>query len=422
MPPLLILLVQLALVVGAARLTGWLFQRIRQPRVVGEMAAGILLGPSLLGWLAPDFSRAILGVELLGGLNALSQLGLLLFMFLVGLELQPGELRRQGALTLSVSVASMAVPFALGLGLGLALHPLLGGPGVPAAHFALFLGTALSITAFPVLARILGERGMLRTRLGAVAIACAAIDDLAAWCLLAAVLLLIHSAAGDLPLWLMLAGSAGYAAAMLLGGRALAARLLAGAAGGPLGHGQLAAIILVLLGSAAFTEWLGIHALFGAFVAGAIMPRGEAFVQQLRARLEDLTLVFLLPLFFASIGLRTNLGLLDGGALWLAAALILGAAVVGKVAGAGLAARAGGLPWREALALGALMNTRGLMELVVAGIGLEIGVITPAVFSILVLVAVATTCMTAPLLDALRVAAPRRRPRDAEAEPTAASL
>jgi Kef-type K+ transport system membrane component KefB len=399
MPPLLIWLVQLALIVGAARAAGWVAVRLRQPRVVGEMAAGILLGPSLLGWLAPDLSLRLLGPDMLGGLTALSQLGLLLFMFLVGLELEPQLLRRSGPAVVAISLVSILAPFALGAGLALALAPQLAAPGVPPAHVAIFLGTALSVTAFPVLMRILGERGLLRTRLGALVIACAAADDIIAWCLLAGVVILIESAGA--PIWQMLLGVAAFCALMLTVGRAIARRALSGPGG--LTHARLAGILLAVVASAATTEWLGVHALFGAFLAGAIMPRDELLVRQLQERLEDLTVVFLLPLFFASAGLRTDIGLLAGD-LWLVAALILAAAVVGKLGGAAIAARASGMPWGESLAVGALMNTRGLMELVVASVGLEIGVISPAVFTILVIVALVTTCMTGPLLTALRVA------------------
>jgi Kef-type K+ transport system membrane component KefB len=413
MPPIVIWLIQLIVVVGAARLAGWACQYIGQPRVVGEMVAGILLGPSLLGWLAPGFAQAVLGPDKLAGLSALSQLGLLIFMFLIGLELHPAHLRQNGTAAAAISLSSLLIPFGLGAALASALYPWLADARVPALHFALFIGTAMSITAFPVLARILSERGLLQTKVGVMAIACAAADDMMAWCLLAAVILLIHAASASMPIWLMLAGSAIYAAAMLTGGRRLAARLLDSARYGPLTQGQLAGILLAMAGSAAITEWLGIHALFGAFLAGAIMPKEALFLRQVRAKLEDVTVVFLLPLFFAVIGLRTNVGLLEGGSLWLYGGLLLVAAVLGKLGGASVAARAVGVPWQEALAIGALMNTRGLMELVVAGIGLEIGVISPAVFTILVLIALVTTCMTAPLLDLLKItprqaAAPER--------------
>lgn len=414
MPPLLIFLIQLILVLAVAHGVGWLFQRLRQPRVVGEMAAGILLGPSLLGQAAPGFSAAVLGPELLGGLGALSQLGLLLFVFLVGLEIQPDQLRQKGGAALAISAASIVLPAALGVAVGLALAPQLAEPDVPPLHFALFLGVALSITAFPVLARILVERGLLRTPLGALAIACAAADDLLAWCMLAVVVVLINAAGAETPLWLMLGGSAIYCAAMLTLGRAAARMLLRPPAPSPqpagsprISHMQLAGVLIMVAASAALTEWLGVHALFGAFLAGAIMPRDAGLLRQIRSRLEDLTVVLLLPLFFAAVGLRTDIGLLDGGGLWLAAGLILAAAIAGKLIGATSAARLAGMPWPDALAMGALMNTRGLMELVVAGIGLEIGVINGEVFTILVLVAVVTTCMTGPLLDLIAVRNPQ---------------
>lgn len=413
----LTLLTQLVLIVGAARVAGWAAARLGQPRVVGEMAVGLLLGPSLLGRLAPGLSQTVFGPEQLAGLRALSQLGLLLFMFLVGLEVRPGQLRHKGRAALSITLSSMLTPLALGIAVALVLYPLLADPGVPALHFALFMGTALSITAFPVLARILSERGLLRTPLGALAIACAAADDLLAWCLLAGVVLLINAGAEATPLWLTLAGSAAYCAAMVLGVRPLAARLLDPARAGALSSGMLAGILLTVIGSAALTEWLGIHALFGAFMAGAIMPRTGALIEQLRARLEDVTIAVLLPIFFASVGLQADVGLIQGWGLWLAAALILLVAVAGKLGGTSLAARAVGMPWRDALALGALMNTRGLMELVVAGVGLEIGVLTPAAFTMLVLLAVVTTCMTGPLLDLLAVARAPSGDEDAQALP-----
>lgn len=407
MPSLLTLLLQLFVIVVAARSAGWLFQRMRQPRVVGEMVVGILLGPSLLGWLAPGITHGLLDAEQLGGLNALSQLGVLLFMFLVGLELQPQQLRHKNTAMLAISLASIALPFVLGLGAAFVLFGQLAEPHIPLIHFALFMGTALSITAFPVLARILAERGLLQTPLGALAIVCAAADDLIAWCLLAGVVFVINAVAANLPIWLMLTGSLLYGALMLTVGRYLAARFLQSASADRLSHAQLAGILSTMIGSAAITEALGIHALFGAFLAGAIMPRDLGLVRQVRAKLEDLTIVLLLPLFFASIGLRANIGLIGDHTLWLASGLIFCVAVVGKLGGATFAARWAGVPWRESLAIGALMNTRGLMELVVASIGLEIGVITPTVFTILVLIAVTTTCMTGPLLDLLHITRPQ---------------
>lgn len=257
-----------------------------------------------------------------------------------------------------------------------------------------------------MLARILTERGLLHSPLGALAIACAAADDLFAWCLLAGVVLLVNATAPAMPLWLMLGGSAAFVATMLLLVRPLAARLLAPAWADERDDTLLAGTLLTVICAAALTEWLGVHALFGAFLSGAIMPRNPALLQQLQARLAGLTLNVLLPLYFASVGLRADVGQIQSGPLWLAAGLIIVVAVAGKFGGTALAARYTGMSWREAAGMGALMNTRGLMELVVAGIGLEIGVISSTGFTILVLVAIVTTCMTGPLLDALVITAP----------------
>ncbi|GAB4428289.1 MAG: hypothetical protein OHK0015_11040 [Chloroflexi bacterium OHK40] len=412
MPEALIGLLQLLVVVGAAHGAGWIAGRLGQPRVIGEMAAGLLLGPSLLGRLAPGVSATLFGPQALDGLQALSQLGLLLFIFLVGLELQPQQLHQRRRLVLALTLSSTLVPFVAGVGVGAALVPSIGGPQMAPWQVALFLGVALSITAFPVLARILDERGLLRSPLGGLAIVCAAAADVLAWCALAAVVLLVQATAPGASLWLMLGGGALFVLVMLRLGRPLAARLLRLPRDGVLDNGRLAAIVLALIAAAALTEWLGIHALFGAFLAGTMMPRHPALSHQIHAKLEGLTTALLLPLFFASVGLRADIGLIQGGPLLLAAGLIVAVAVVGKLSGATLAARAGGMGWRAALGFGALMNTRGLMELVVAGVGLEIGVLSPAGFTILVLVALVTTCMTGPLLDLLRITPPPAAARD----------
>ncbi|HEX5725318.1 MAG TPA: cation:proton antiporter [Longimicrobiaceae bacterium] len=401
MPDLLLLLVQVGVIVAAARLVGLAFRRIRQPQVMGEMVAGLLLGPSFLGWLWPGLSDRLFPAASLGFLNALSQVGLLVFMFLVGLELDPRLLRGKGRTAVVTSHVSIVAPFCLGALLALFLYPRLSHGGVTFTGFALFMGAAMSVTAFPVLARILTERGLLRTRVGAVTIACAAVDDVTAWCILAGVVALVRAGGGALPLWATLAGSAAFAAAMVLGVR----RLLAGLErwherrGGLISQDMLAVVLVVALASAWATERLGVHALFGAFLAGAVMPKGEGFVAALTAKLEDFTVVLLLPLFFAFTGLRTRVGLLDEPELWAFCALIVLVAVAGKFGGSTLAARLTGMPWRESAALGVLMNTRGLMELVILNVGLDIGVISPALFAMLVLMALLTTFMTTPLLE-----------------------
>jgi Kef-type K+ transport system membrane component KefB len=428
-PQLALLIAQLGVVLVAARLAGWLFRRINQPQVVGEMVAGIMLGPSLLGWVAPGVSEALFPPQSLGFLNSLSQIGLLIFMFLVGVELNPRLLRSAGRTALITSHAGIVVPFLLGAALAPALHQRFAEDGVGLTGFALFMGTAMSVTAFPVLARILHERGLLQTRVGVVAIACAAVGDATAWCILAAVVVLTR-AGGDsgtgLPLWAMLAGAGGYVVAMLLGVRRILKRLgTAYHRRGQLTQDMLTLVLLLALASALITEWLGLHALFGAFLAGIVLPKDQAFVEALTAKLTDLTVVLFLPLFFAFTGLRTTFELVSGGTLWLYGGLVILVAVVGKVGGSTLAARFTGMDWRRAGTVGVLMNTRGLMELVILNVGLDLGLLSPPLFAIMVLMAVVTTLMTSPLLEwiyparlihaELHDAGAQPRPRRAEA-------
>lgn len=400
MPHLPTLLLQIVVILALARLVGTLFRKIRQPQVMGEMLAGILLGPSLLGWVSPRLSAWLFPAESLGYLSALSQVGLLLFMFLVGLELDLGVLRGRGRTAVVTSNVSVILPFTLGALLALFLYPRLSQEGVPFLHFALFLGTAMSITAFPVLARILKERGLLNTQLGVVAIACAAVDDVTGWILLAAVVVLVRSAGVAGVLWLTLLGSLVYVLVMMFVVRRLLLRLEGiYERRGFISHNLLAAILLTVLASAWITEELGIHALFGAFIAGVVMPRKPEFVHALTEKLNDAAVVLLVPIFFAFTGLRTSLGLLNSPVLWLYFGLVMLVAIAGKFGGSALAARWTGMRWREAGALGVLMNTRGLMELVLLNIGLDIGVISPSVFTMLVLMALVTTFMTAPVLE-----------------------
>ncbi|MBX3246146.1 MAG: cation:proton antiporter [Myxococcales bacterium] len=412
---LAVLLVQIAVILVVARIVGWVFGRFGQPQVVGEMAAGILLGPSLLGWLAPDVSAFIFPPESLDNLGSLSQVGLLLFMFLVGLEFDPKLLRGRGHAALVTSHASIIVPFFLGSLLALHLYPRLSDESVRFDGFALFLGAAMSVTAFPVLARILAERGLLKTKMGAVTIACAAVDDVTAWAILAVVIALVRASAAHAPLWVTLAGTVVYVMVMLLAVHP-ALRWLERRHDeqGKLDRVISTIVFIGLLASAWTTEQLGVHALFGAFCFGAVMPKARGFVHDLTERLEDVTVLFLLPLFFASAGLRTQIGLVDGAEMWSYFGLIMLVAVGGKFGGSAIAARLSGLDWRESSALGILMNTRGLMELVILTIGLEIGVISPALFAMMVMMALATTMMTTPILGLLY---PSSRMREQESEP-----
>jgi Kef-type K+ transport system membrane component KefB/nucleotide-binding universal stress UspA family protein len=406
-----ILLVQIALVLGLSRLVGALFARFRQPQVMGEMVAGIMLGPSLLGlasayllsrgWLSFDLSTALFPPGSVRYLGVLSQIGVILFLFLVGLELDPKLLRNRGHAALVISHVSIIAPFLLGAGLTLFLYPRLFNDNeqMRFTPVALFMGAAMSITAFPVLARILTERNLARTKVGAIAITCAAIDDVTAWCMLAFVVGVaraegLHSAIVTASL------AAIYVLVMFFGIKPFVARLrLLYEREGRVSQAVVAIVLLLTLASAWTTEKIGIHALFGAFLMGAIMPKDGGFVRGLSEKLEDFTVVFLLPIFFAYTGLKTQIGLLNSPEMWGLTLLIVAVACLGKFGGSALAARACGLSWRESGAIGVLMNTRGLMELVILNIGRELGVITPAVFAMMVIMALVTTFMTTPLLQ-----------------------
>jgi Kef-type K+ transport system membrane component KefB len=398
-PSLALLVAQIGLVVLLSLAVGRLIQKIGQPRVIGEVLAGILLGPSLLGWVAPQVSAFLFPAASLGMLNAISQLGLVLFMFMVGLELNVGELKGQGHVAVVVSHASITAPMALGAALALYLYPRLSTPGTSFAGFALFMGVAMSITAFPVLAKILSERKMLRSRLGTMAISCAAVDDATGWCVLAGVVAFVRSSHSSLPLWVTLTGLPVYLVMMFWAGRKLLRKFEpAWLSDNELSNDYKAFLLVFLLISALSTEMLGLHLLFGAFVAGAIMPRHPGLVAYLIQKFESLTILLLLPLFFAYTGLRTNIGQINGLGMWGICLLIIAVAVAGKLGGTGIAARLSGVGWKESFALGSLMNTRGLMELVVLNIGLDIKIISPQLFSMMVIMAIATTMMAPPVL------------------------
>ena len=414
-----LLLIQIIVILVAARLTGAFVRRLGQPQVVGEMIAGIALGPSVLGAQAPHLAALLFPAGSLGFLNTLSQIGLVVFMFLVGLELDLKVVRERGSSALVISHASIVAPFLLGATLAIVLYPTLAGSRVTFTGFALFMGAAMSVTAFPVLARILMERRLTRTPIGALAIACAAIGDVTAWCILAAVVVIVRAtgsvAVTGVPLWVTLGGSAAYVAFMLTGGRR-ALRILETryAARGRVTQDMIAVLMLATLASAWITERLGVHALFGAFLVGAVSPKSEGFVHALLERFEDMMVVLLLPLFFAFTGLRTEITLIDGAGAWLVCALVTAVAVAGKVGGSAIAARVTAMPWRDAAVIGVLLNTRGLMELVILNVGLDIGVISRELFAMMVLMALATTFMTTPLVTwLLRVW--QREPADAHA-------
>jgi Kef-type K+ transport system membrane component KefB len=396
-------LVAVALIVVVAQLLGELLQRWGQPRVIGEILGGIALGPSLLGAVAPGLEARLFNPAVLAQLNLLGQLGLALFMFLIGLELNPSLLRGRLPLASRITAVGVALPLVLGVGLALVLERWLPDllPGDTTLAGALFMGTAMAITAFPVLARILRERGLTRQPLGALTITVAAIDDLLSWILLAAVVAFARSGSGWGALQpLLLTGL--WALLLLVGLRPLRGwlerhyrhrRQL-----GPLLQVSLFSGALL---SGAVTEWIGVHLIFGAFLWGLAMPRYEPLRRRLELRLEAVVLQLMLPLFFAISGLNTRLNALDTPVLWAATALVLLVAVGGKFLGTWATARLSGVPSREAQALGWLANTRGLTELVILNVGLSLGVISTTLFSIGVLMAIATTLMTGPLLERL---------------------
>jgi Kef-type K+ transport system membrane component KefB/nucleotide-binding universal stress UspA family protein len=396
----LLLIVQVALILALSRLIGVLFQRMNQPQVVGEMLAGIMLGPSLFGWLFPEASAAVFPPASIVYLNVLSQVGVIFFLFLVGLELDPKLMRNRGHAAVVISHVSIVAPFLLGTALTLLLFSRLfnDSPHMQFRSVALFIGASMSITAFPVLARILTERNLHKTKVGAVTITCAAVDDVTAWCLLALVIGIAR--AKGISSGLYTAGWATiYVAVMFLVVRPFLRRLQqVHERQQRLSQTMVGVILLMVLVSSYITEVIGIHALFGAFLLGAMMPKGSAFVHALTEKLEDFTVVFLLPIFFAYTGLKTRIGVLDSAEMWMYCGLVILVACAGKFGGSTLAARACGMPWREAGAIGILMNTRGLMELVMLNVGRELGVITDAVFAMMVIMALVTTALTTPIL------------------------
>jgi Kef-type K+ transport system membrane component KefB len=399
--PILLLLVQVGLILGLSRVIGLLFARFNQPQVVGEMVAGIMLGPSLFGWVFPNAAAAIFAPTSIPYLNALSQIGVIYFLFLVGLELDPRLLRNRGKSALVISNISIAAPFLLGVGLVWVLYARLfsHAPNAPFRSVALFIGASMSVTAFPVLARILTERNLHKSKVGAVAITCAAVDDVTAWCLLAFVVG-ISRAQGVKSGLITAVLAVVYVIGMFFVVRPFLRRLQ-GVYERRQGLSQhvVALLFLMVLASAYVTEIIGIHALFGAFLIGAIMPKGSAFVRTITEKLEDFTVVFLLPIFFAYTGLNTRIGMLNAPAMWFYCGLIIFIACLGKFGGATLTARACGMPWRDSGAIGILMNTRGLMELVILNIGRELGVISDVVFAMMVIMALVTTALTTPILQ-----------------------
>lgn len=395
------LLIQISIILVFSRICALVLKRFGQPQVIGEMIAGILLGKSLFGYFWPNAFTQLFPPDSMSNLYIISQLGLIFFMFTVGLDLKLCHLKNRASAAVVISHVSIVFPFILGSLVALGIYDSYGPKNFPFSSFALFMGIAMSITAFPVLARILQERKMTETPLGSMALTCAAVDDVTAWCLLAAVVGIVKAGSATSAIYI-LAATFVYVIAMWKIIRPwVANRLQPVTLDGKFSHSQLALVFSILLASATIAEVIGIHALFGAFLAGAIMPQSHSFRSSLIEKIEDLSAVVLLPVFFAYTGLRTQIGLLNDGIGWITCFVLIAVAILGKMGGSTLAARWTGMNWRDSLAMGSLMNTRGLMELVVLNIGYDIGILSPSIFAMLVIMAIVTTMMTGPLLKVI---------------------
>lgn len=393
----------LLVVIVVTRLTGTVARLLNQPRVVGEIIGGIMLGPSLLGAIAPNFANAVLPTAAMPYLSILSQVGVLLFMFMIGLEVDLQSLKRAGKAALLISQTSIVFPFALGIGFAYFAYAAMAPRGIGYLGFALFIGTSMSVTAFPVLARILTESPLHRTPIGDLALTCAAIDDATAWCLLAVITGVLKSAVSGAFYTVIL--TVAYIVFMFYIVKPLLEKLVPWLekSSDHLSETALAFVIVGLLASAVTTEMIGIHALFGGFILGVVIPHESVIAKDITLRLGDLVRVLFLPAFFAFTGMRTQIGLLNSAADIGIALILITIATLGKFGGAYVAGRISGLTGRVSAILGVLMNTRGLGELIVLNAGLDMGVLTPRLFTMLVLMAVITTVMTGPILKLLHV-------------------
>lgn len=400
---LFLVLLQLVVIVAAARIAGVLFQRFGQPQVCGEIAAGLILGPSCFGRFFPEVSARVFDPSVNSVFSMMSQIGLIILMFLIGLEFDFGHLAQNRRAALTVSLAGIITPFTLGLGLGSYMHGRLGLSG-SWLNFALFMATAMSITAIPILGRIMIELNMNRTKIGSLTITAAAIDDAAGWIILALVTAIAKSQFDGWKFGGMVAAVVGFGLVMMFVVRPLAVRWtrkVLRESGGEISLNALATLLILIFLCAIATNLIGIFSIFGAFLLGAVLFDQHEFVDAVKRRLSDFVTVFFLPIFFTYTGLRTDIGSMLGGELWAMCGLVLLAAMAGKLGGCTLAARGNGLDWNESASIGVMMNTRALMELIVINIGYDLGIIPKTVFFMLVFMAIFTTYMTAPLLRVL---------------------
>jgi len=390
------ILLQLIVILVVVQIFGYLCGRIGQQWVIGEILAGLALGPSLLGAFWPGLKIQLFPAAALPTLQTLGDIGLVLYMFSLGARLDTHLMLRQSRTAIVTSISTILFPLLIGALLGFFLYPGLAGQHANLVSFMLLVGTAMAVTAFPVLARLLAEKDMLGTRVGMLALTCAAIDDVIAWCLLAIVVALIH--ARGLTSSLLTIGLTILFIGFMLG---MLRPLLAYVDRRIQSKQVLVALsIILLLLSAYATNAIGIHPVFGAFLMGIILPRRTVFIEQVRS-LDQVNNLLFLPLFFVYSGLRTQIGLISAPALWLICLLVLAVACAGKILSGSLSVRWMGESWRESLSLGVLMNTRGLVDLIVLNIGLDLGVLSPTLFAMLVIMAIVTTMMASPLLPLL---------------------
>jgi len=397
--PASMLLLQIISILIVSRIFGYIFAKIGQPTVIGEILAGIVLGPSLLGYFYPDAFHFLFAAKSLGNLYILSQIGLILFMFTIGMDLNMGKLKEKMGVTYVVSHASILIPYFFGMLLAYYFYEEFAASRTDFISFALFIGISMSITAFPVLARIVQEKGLTKTHLGAMAIASAAINDVTAWCILAAAIAIAKTGSFISSLY-TIGFTVLYVVVMLFVVRPFLKRIGDIYSNSEvLNKSIIAFLLLILILSSFITQVIGIHALFGAFLAGVIMPQLPNFRRLVIEKIEDVSVTLLLPLFFVFTGLRTEIGLLNTPHLWLICGIFILVAVSGKFMGGAFSARILGETWKDSLSLGILMNTRGLMELIVLNIGYEMGILPPAIFVMLVIMALVTTFMTTPALS-----------------------